>query len=351
MSDETQTPTPEQAPSMGALFLGVVTGETESDEQAQDTEQGAETPDTPAPEAAAPGPEGQETTTPPPADEEIAPLVNQQEVGRAFKAKNDTIKALEDALRKAEAEKAYLAGLAEGRTPQQQAAEAPKAKVDDDPEPDPAKFEDDDAAYFAAVRAWDRRQAVKEAEAKFAPRLQAAEEFAADQAWNASMARAQAAAGDSWDAVVAYTTHMRQVSPGFDADLNAAKDPGAFALNAYRLAVGLAPVPAGATPPPSATPKVPTPAPAPTAGATSIDALLADPKQREAVLRLLAAEKAAKGEVPQVPTGPRGIGSSPGAAGAPDGLSVEAIRTMSTPKLEEARGVLFGNWIQSIENA
>lgn len=356
MSDENQTPA--DAPDTGratlaGLLLGVVTAdeaETEGQDgqaeaqattgEATDASTAAETPAQPSQEAHG--------------DDEVPIWTGQAEAGRAFKETKAQIKALEDRLARAEAEKAYLAGLAEGRTPQQQAAEQP-AKVDAHPKPDPEQFTTDEA-YFDALLEWTAQKAVREAEAKFGGKLAALEQQASDQAWADSMARAEIRAGEAWDNVVQWTNHMQQTSPGFAADLNASKDPGAFALkafgDAYRLATGQPFNPAAVKTPtpstPAAAPAASTPAaPAPKAQAADpIAALLADPAAKETLLRALAAEKAAQGETPQVPTGPRGVGSGPGAQGVADGLTVEAIRAMNNPqKLAETRAKVFGAWI------
>ena len=327
MSEETNQPAaaPENL-SMGSLFLGIV---------ADDAAPAPET--TPEPTAETPEtlPVALEPVSPPPASpavDDVPIWEGQREAGAAFKV-------LKDELAAEKARAAYLAGLAEGRTPQQQAAEQPAAKADEDPQPDPEKFTDD-TAYYDAVRAWDRRQAVKEVRAELLPEVQALKEHAAEQAWASSMSRAEAQAGADWTHAAAYANHMQQVSPGFAADLLNAKDPGRFVLETFKLARGQAQAPA-ATP---AAP-IPTPAPAIAAGAT-IETILADPAQREAALRILAAQNAAKGLVPNVPPGPLGVGSGPSAIGAQDGITVASIRATNNPqKLEETRAAVFGAWI------
>lgn len=340
MSEDTQNPAPKETPSMGSLFLGVLADEADATPEPSDPVEPPAPTDAQAPEA------GDPTTTPDGQPAGEVPLWSgQEEAGRSFAEKireaneaKEAARKAEEAARAKEAEAAYWRGLAEGRGP---VAQAKVETKDEDPEPDPEKFQDD-AAYYAAVRAWDRRQAAKEVRAELLPEVQALKEHAAEQAWAASMARAEATAGSEWDAIAAYANHMQKVSPGFAHDLLRAPDPGRFVLDTYRLARGQAPA-AAVTP---ATPKAPTPAPASAAGAPTLEALLADPAQRASVLRILAAEKAAQGVIPQVPTGPLGVGSGPGAQGAADGITVESIRAMNNPqKLEETRAKVFGAWI------
>lgn len=355
MSDETtqaDTASSDRA-TLAQLLMGVVTADA-AETDTQDTSQDAETPvetaedATTAPAAEAPT----EPTYAAEGDEGTPQWENQAAAGKAFAALNQRVKAAEQAARDAELKAAHLAGLAEGRAAQ--APATPAKPVDPFPKPSPDAFQSDEA-YFDALLDWTAQKAARDAEAKaeakYGGTLAEIKEQMAAQAWSASMSRAQVAAGDSWAAVVAYANQMQAVSPGFAADLNSAADPGKFALDAYNLATGQSTTPAVAKAPPAATKVNPT-APAPKAGADSFEALMADPANRERALRLLAAEKAARGDTPQIPTGPRGIGSSPGAQGAAEGLTVEAVRGMNNPqKLAETRGQLFGAWITGLADS
>ena len=343
MSDTPENEQPAERTTLAALMLNVAQGPvaedgTEAIEDQQDASQGdAEAP------AAEEQPEPEQATEPT-GDEpevEVPAWPNQEAAGRSFAEANRARKAAEDAANKAAAEAAYWRGLAEGRTPAKQ-AEAAQAPADDDPEPNPDSYSDD-GRYFADLRARDRRQAKKEAVAELAPGVQSMQEFMAQQAWDNSMALAQATAGEAWPQVVAFTNQMRQASPGWEADLNKAANPGAFALNAYRQAVGQ---PAVATVPQKA---APTQASTPAKPGAPVDAaaLVNDPAHQQAVLRAIAAQKAAQGVIPQVPTGPRGVGSGPGAAGAPDlAATVESIRNTSNPNvLKKEQGRVMASWL------
>jgi hypothetical protein len=258
----------------------------------------------------------------------------QQDAGRAFAA-------LQKQLRDAEAQAAYFRGQAEARAPQPAPVEPPKAKAPEDPEPNPDHYPagpEGDAAYFRDLRAWDRREARREALAEVLPDVTALKEAQADQAWNNSMALAEARVGkQDWPAVVAYANHMQQISPGWAKDLNNAKDPGRFAEDAWRLATGKGPAPA-------ITPAAAAAAPAAKPGAVDANALLATPEGRQQLARMLAEQAAKQGEQPPIPPGPRGLGG-PGAPGPTDTLTPEAIAAIKDPqKLRELQGQVFGKW-------
>lgn len=356
MSESTPNPAATESPDLSAMLLADLLEDAPAQAPAEAVAEPVVTP--PVESAAAPATEEPKAAAAPPADanpgEVVVPTwANQEEAGRSFAEKIREANEAKEAARKAEearaakeAEANYWRGLAEGRGPQQP-AEAAKPKVDTDPEPDPEKFADE-GAYFNELRAWDRRQAAKEIRAEMLPEMQALKEFAANQAWDASMARAQAEAGAEWDAVADYANRMRARSPGFNHDLLSAGDPGAFALESYRLARGLPPSPAAPAAPADTKPVTPAAAPAP--AAPDLAALLADPVTRDAALRIIAEHKAAAGVIPTVPpNGPRGAGSGPGAQGAPDepaAVTVETIKATKNPQqlAEIGRGV-FGSFL------
>lgn len=351
MSEDIPTSAPE-APTgdLDAMILGGLIGEgieaaTSDSPPAADPAQAPEVP-TAAPQEPVETPVAPVVAPAPAAETPV--WAGQEEAGRAFAEKQREIRELKERLEAAEREKAYQAGLAAGRAPEAQAK--PAQKVDEDPEPNPDNFQDD-GEYFNAVRAWDRRQAAKEALASVLPQVEALkavtakqQEEAAERAWSASMNRAAEAAGNDWASVVAYASQMMAISPGWNADLNAAADPGKFALDAYRAArAGL----------PTATPAAPAAAvpqaPPPAAQAPDLATLLADPAQQEAALRLIAAQRAAAGVVPNVPhPGPRGAGSGPGANGVPDDpavFTVEAAKAAKPAQLAEMSKAVFGDFV------
>jgi hypothetical protein len=296
MTTPHESPTPEQpeAPTPQWEDLAAML--------ASDPTLAAEIDPTPAEEAAPPiAPPAAEATAPVVAPAADIPTWDGQEAAGA------SFKALREEQTETKRQLAYLQGQLDAAKATANPTPAPVVK-DSDPEPDAANYTDD-AAYWRDTRAWDRREAVREARAE----LQPVAEAQAQQMFHGSIATAKAAVGEAeFTRYVQAIDQAEAFNPGAAARiLSLGAGAGAEVIRVGRGLLGLQ----GAA------------SPAPV-----------DP---QAEARALAAQRAAAGAPPpnpSLPLGPRGVGSGAQGAGVPDmELTPELIRTLNPEQLAAAQ--------------